>query len=43
MLEIDLGAMADIAIWGYGFDPPADINPHLISCHATLGPDLGRN
>ena len=30
--EIDLGAVAHRAIWGYGVDPPADINPHLVSC-----------
>ena len=41
MLEIDLGAMADIAIWGYGVDPPADINPHLAWCRACQPDPVG--
>ena len=27
MLEIYLGAVPHRAMWGYGVDPPADINP----------------
>src|ERR1039458_4757865 len=29
LLEIDFGAVAHRAMWGYGVGPPADINPHL--------------
>jgi hypothetical protein len=32
MPEINLGAVTHRAIWGYGVDPPADMNPHLVSC-----------
>jgi hypothetical protein len=28
-LEIDFSAVAHRAMWGYGVDPPADMNPHL--------------
>jgi hypothetical protein len=28
-LQVNLGAGAYRAIWGYGVDPPADMNPHL--------------
>ena len=39
MLEIDLGAVAHRAMWGYGVDPPADINPYLVSGRVCQ-PDL---
>jgi hypothetical protein len=29
MLGIYIGGVAHRAMWGYGVDPPADINPHL--------------
>jgi hypothetical protein len=29
LLEIDVGAVAHRAMWGYGVDPPADLYPHL--------------
>jgi hypothetical protein len=29
LLQIDFGAVAHRAMWGYGVDPPADMNPHL--------------
>jgi hypothetical protein len=29
LLQINFGAVAHRAMWGYGVDPPADINPHL--------------
>jgi hypothetical protein len=41
MLEIDLGAVTDRAVWGYGVDPPADINPHLAWCRACQPGPVG--
>jgi hypothetical protein len=29
LLKINIGPVAHRAMWGYGVDPPADINPHL--------------
>jgi hypothetical protein len=29
-------------MWGYGVDPPADFNPHPVSCHACQ-PDPAGN
>jgi hypothetical protein len=35
LLEIDFGAVAHRAMWGYGVDPPADMNPPVwVWCRA---------
>src|SRR5260370_15158253 len=34
-----LSVIAYRAIWGYGVDPPADANPHLVAC-SVRQPDL---
>ena len=38
LLEIDFGAVAHRAMWGYGVGPPADINPHLDLAIARVSP-----
>jgi hypothetical protein len=43
MLEIDLGAVAYRAMWGYGVDPPSDtVNPHDVPFPGMLGRPPGR-
>ena len=40
MLEIDLGAVAHRAMWGYGVGPPSDTFDHVPTCSYVMGQDL---
>jgi hypothetical protein len=36
-LQINLGAVAYRAMWGYGVGPPSDTNDHVLTCGYAVG------
>jgi hypothetical protein len=40
--EINIGAVAYRAMWGYGVGPPSDTNDHALTCDYAMGQDLRR-